>query len=553
MNVSAVRRLAGVLAVLAGLGCAVALPMATARSIAGTVDARAVLLIGVAGAALSAAGSVLLAYEQFGHLKLARVAGGAALLDAGWLESQGEHGGALLRSLGRDAEVAAGATASRVELALAAVTVAGSVAMLAAIDWVVAATVITSVPVALAVLRVLTTNVEAADHSYSLVSARISAALIDAVRGARTIVAAGKAEHEAGRVLRPLGELRSAGMAGWNAQRRGVVAYEFLMICAQVAGILAAGWSASRGRASVAEVAAAVAYTTGVVGGLVSVLEASLPLTASRAAESRIRALHSRPAALPEPEIPLEPADATIDLDRASVTIADSRVIDDVTVSIAPGETVAVVGTQGAGKSTLLAAIGRLIDVNDGEVRIGGVNVAHIARRRLARAVHYAFDRPNLLGDTIATSLSADRETPRVAAALAAARAEFAMRFGNGLDTEPSEAPMSGGQLQRLGIARALVDDCEILVLDDATSSLDAATEAQIATAIAAQLGRRTTVIATRREPLIRAADRVLWMDSGRLRAIGSHQDLLADPDYRALFAAEPTGAARPVLEMVHF
>jgi ATP-binding cassette subfamily B protein len=145
--------------------------------------------------------------------------------------------------------------------------------------------------------------------------------------------------------------------------------------------------------------------------------------------------------------------------------------------------------------------------------------------------------------------LGVDRPPPeRVRLAARAAHAdEFIGRLPGGYDAPLADTPMSGGEVQRIGLARALAHDARVLVLDDATSSLDTVTERQIGVALTGELSGRTRLIIARRASTASRADLVAWLDGGRLRALEPHAVLWDDPDYRAVFAADhraiPAGA----------
>jgi ATP-binding cassette subfamily B protein len=191
---------------------------------------------------------------------------------------------------------------------------------------------------------------------------------------------------------------------------------------------------------------------------------------------------------------------------------------------------VAVVGRSGGGKSLLAALAGRLADPDGGQILLDGVPLASLERGELRNAVGYAFARPALFGATIAEAIGGDAER----AARSACADPFIRRLPLGYGTPPSEAPMSGGELQRLGLARAFAHPGRVLVLDDATSSLDTVTEVQVGDVLTRD-GRTRLIIAHRVGTAARA-DLVAWLDGGRVRACAPHHELWPDPDYREVF-----------------
>ncbi|WP_412543997.1 ABC transporter ATP-binding protein [Longispora sp. K20-0274] len=213
-------------------------------------------------------------------------------------------------------------------------------------------------------------------------------------------------------------------------------------------------------------------------------------------------------------------------------------VLDQVTLDLPGGTAVAVVGRSGAGKSVLAALAARLRDPDSGTVLLDGVPLPELRHSALRAAVACAVERPVLVGDTVADAVGVGRPLPGVLAATRATRAhDFVSRLPRGYGTALADAPMSGGEAQRLGLARAWHAD-RLLVLDDATSSLDMVTEMRISRTLTEDHGRRTRLIVTHRVSTAARADVVVWLDAGRVRGVGPHDTLWSDPDYRAVFPA---------------
>jgi ATP-binding cassette subfamily B protein len=218
-------------------------------------------------------------------------------------------------------------------------------------------------------------------------------------------------------------------------------------------------------------------------------------------------------------------------------------VLDGVDATFPGGAVVAVVGRSGAGKSLLAAVAGRLLDPDEGDVRLDRVSLDRLDRAQLRRAIVYAFDRPALFGRTPgeAIAFGANRTVPArvLSAARDASAYEFLRRLPAGLDTPLDDAPMSGGEVQRIGLARAFAhaDEARLLILDDAMSSLDTITEMQVATALTSRLDHRTCLIIAHRAATAARADLVAWLDGGKLHPPRPHHELWRDPRYRAVFA----------------
>ena len=217
------------------------------------------------------------------------------------------------------------------------------------------------------------------------------------------------------------------------------------------------------------------------------------------------------------------------------------------------GAAVAVVGRSGAGKSLLAAIAGRLVDPDEGVVLLDGVPMGELDRAALRRAVGYAFERPVLVGDTLADAIGfgAVVSSPhRIREAARAAHADlFIGRLPEGYGTLLNVAPMSGGEAQRVGLARAFAHGERLLILDDATSSLDTATELQVSRALTKEFGDRTRMIVAHRVATASRSDLVAWIDEGGIRAYGPHHELWEDLAYRAIFHPAEVRCRTPPVE----
>jgi ATP-binding cassette subfamily B protein len=229
---------------------------------------------------------------------------------------------------------------------------------------------------------------------------------------------------------------------------------------------------------------------------------------------------------------------------------AEEPVLRAVDLVARPGETTAVIGSTGSGKSTLLGLVPRLFDVTEGQVLVDGVEVAEIDPKLLAKTVGMVPQKPYLFAGTVATNLrygNPDATDEELWHALEVAQAkDFVERLESGLDSPIAQGGtnVSGGQRQRLAIARTLVQRPEIYLFDDSFSALDYATDAALRAALGQETSEATVVIVAQRVATIRDADRIVVLDEGRVVGTGRHHELMADNEtYREIVLSQLTEA----------
>lgn len=412
----------------------------------------------------------------------------------------------------------------------------GSLVLLVVIDPWLAVAFLGGVGLVALVLRAFTRRTARVITSYQQVQGRIAARLAESLAGARTIAAAGTLHDEQNRVLRELPALHEQGMASWVVLSRSVAQGGIVGPLVTVAVLAAGGAALLDGRITPGELFAAVQYAAlgAGLGGMTSVF--------SRLARAKAGAARAAEVFDTEPvtygELWLEDGKGQLAFRNVTVHKGEKKVLDGVDLTLPGGKAIAVVGRSGAGKSTLAAVAARLTDPDDGEVRLDDVPLDCLTHDQLRAAVGCAFERPVLVGGTVADAVGMGLELDRVRTAAKATHAhEFVSRLPRGYNTPLAEAPMSGGEAQRLGLARAW-NAGRLLVLDDATSSVDMVTEMQIGRTLTADHGHRTRLIVTHRVTTAANADLVVWLESGRVRGLGPHENLWPDPDYRAVFGA---------------
>lgn len=427
------------------------------------------------------------------------------------------------------------------------VTAGGGLIALAAlwlIDWRLGVLVVLDLVVSWLVVRVFLRRVGDAETRYRRARGRLAALLVDAHDGIRTIRACGTRDREGRRILAPLAELRAAGRASWRSQRDVSWRMGLLTPVRQIALLVVAGLGVVDGRLTAGELIAALGYSMLALGVLEQVDRLTTMAQSAAGCRRLLEVQHAPVVAVPAVPRTLPPGGrGEIRFDQVSLAAGTDLVLDRVTFTVPAGAHVAIVGRSGTGKSLLVALLGRLTDVDSGAVLVDGVDVRDLDPAALRREVAYAFEEPLLFGASLGDAIAATAPLPVpdvVDAARLASADSFVRRLPRGYDTPVEQAPLSGGELQRIGLARALARPCRILVLDDAMSSLDTATAADVARASRAARRGRTAVIVAHRAATAAGADLVAWLQNGRLRALAPHRELWDHSQYRAVFGAAP-------------
>jgi ATP-binding cassette subfamily B protein len=251
---------------------------------------------------------------------------------------------------------------------------------------------------------------------------------------------------------------------------------------------------------------------------------------------------------VPEPRKPVSLAsfEGRIDLHNVGFRYGNRSVIRQLDLSIAPGEMIGLVGHSGSGKSTLINLICRFYDVSEGAVLVDGVDIRSMRIADYRGHIGMVLQEPFLFFGTIAENIAYGRPQASKAEIIAAARAahahDFILRLPHGYDSLVGERgqTLSGGERQRISIARALLIDPRVLILDEATSSVDTTTEKEIQRALDNLVRGRTTIAIAHRLSTLRRADRLVVMDGGRIVEQGTHDVLMASAGaYYKLYLAQ--------------
>ncbi len=307
-------------------------------------------------------------------------------------------------------------------------------------------------------------------------------------------------------------------------------------------------WAAFEQRMTVGALMTALMYSGRVFTRLESMSRIATTTQRAAASAQRIFEILDRVPSVAEPARPVEsgPIHGAIQVNGVSFRYGNRQIIDNVSLAIRPGEMIGLVGTTGAGKSTLVNLVCRFYDVSDGAILVDGTDIRSFRIAEYRRHIGIVLQDPFLFYGTIAENIAYGKpEATReeiIGAARAARAHEFILQLTDGYDSIVGERgqTLSGGERQRISIARALLIDPRILILDEATSSVDTQTERQIQEALDNLVRGRTTIAIAHRLSTLRKADRLVVLERGKIVEIGNHQELLATPGlYAKLYHAQ--------------
>ncbi|NDZ64151.1 ABC transporter transmembrane domain-containing protein [Streptomyces cyaneofuscatus] len=393
-------------------------------------------------------------------------------------------------------------------------------------------------------------------------AAAVAGVVDGAVSGVRVVKGFGQEDQETGKLREVSRRLFAGRLRTIRLNSRYTPALQAVPALGQVAMLALGGWLATRGEITLGTFVAFSTYLAQLVGPVRMLAMVLTVGQQARAGVERVLELIDTEPSMTDGTKEL-PADAPAGIEFDDVRFGydeDRPVLDGFSLTVEPGETLAIVGASGSGKSTVSLLLPRFYDVSHGAVLIGGHDVRELTQASLRAAIGLVPEDSFLFSDTVRSNIAyglPDATQEQIEQAARAAQAHgFISALPDGYDTTVGEhgLTLSGGQRQRVALARAILTDPRLLLLDDATSAVDARVEHEIHEALKQVMEGRTTLLIAHRRSTLQLADRIAVLDGGELAAIGTHAELeRTSPLYRRLLTdPDELGGTSPGHRPVH-
>jgi len=404
------------------------------------------------------------------------------------------------------------------------------------LDLIVALLSLTVVPFLFLCLRYYTSTLVNREERVKELESKLIERLYETFSAIRLVKSFAREPYELARYSNAGGKTMDARIAITWQQSLFSVVVTTITILGTALVLIVGGRHVMRGQMTIGDMTVVIAYLGAVYGPLSAIAHTTGQLQGALAGAKRVRAMFALAPETNDAPDAIEAADVRGDIrfEDVGFTYPDgARVLHDIDFEAKPGHMIALVGLTGAGKTTLVSLIPRFYDATKGRVLIDGVDVRRYRVRSLRDKISIVLQDPVLFSGTIADNLRygrLDATAQEIEEAARAAHAhEFISQLPKGYDTEIAEAGggLSGGERQRLSVARAILKNAPILILDEPTSSLDAISEEIVFAALRRLRAGRTTIVIAHRLSTVRDADRILVLDGGKIAAQGRHDELV--------------------------
>jgi ATP-binding cassette subfamily B protein len=438
------------------------------------------------------------------------------------------------------------------DLVISFLTLVGALIFMFIIEWKLALVVAVLIPVFIIIIMHERQSMVTSSRAVKAKLADISTDIETCISGIRTSKAFANEDVDFGRFDSSNKRYRQTKRGYYRAMGRFMAAQEFFMGLMPVIVIAFGGWLIMLGELNYIDLVTFTLFVTTFITPVRKMTQFSEIFVTGLAGLERFSALMALEPSVKElpGAVSLEVTDGQIDIDHVFFSYNERReVLEDVSLNIRGGETIAVVGQSGGGKTTLCQLIPRFYEVASGSISIDGTDIRHVTKESLRQSIGIVQQDVFIFADTILENIRYGRPQATLEEVEEAAKhAEIyddIMAMPDGFDTFVGErgTKLSGGQKQRISIARILLKDPKILILDEATSSLDTVTEARIQRSFDELSRGRTSIIIAHRLATVRNADRIVLIEGGRILEEGTHEELLAlNGSYAKLYHTQMLG-----------